>query len=561
MPNTMTFASPAEAYQYLFRNQYGYVDIVISDDAASKITLAFNDNQIAPTLSAFQSFFQQETIKCVNSIGDTDAAKAQMQAILSACWNTLGLTCAIESMEMIAGSVCRMSVIITGYIKQIAQLILSTTTISKLQTITVEYGSNITVHFDSNGGTAVADQTVTGEAGMEISSFIQPVSTSKSTYSLQGWYYNDTIVSTDGITFFDLPVFSSSLQSITLVAQWTRVAAKGGEIGTSISDFAMKLATACNFTLSGDVKSDIVAFDGKQNVTLNTTLSNTGVNAGTYSAVTVDKKGRITQGKEIIERATKTTNPSNLIVGGMLIGVKPEDYNVVANQPCVLKFKRGANTLNEIYPKTLISNVYSDGTNHAASLDDVLSASRMPQILLTNANRGIYRTKVDGVWTDIPQLRITVLITNVDEIQKNAELEFCVFRKSKSTKWYTSSSGENKAYRRVRYRYKCVWHKSFTDIFNEGGHHETNFFGQSAIYYTICLDTTDKVLFWNFSTGANQGFAQRCIRIRYTGNNDAINRDGSSTSSQSCHTLAMTKFAIKRASKTKENRYITIVNY
>lgn len=557
MPNTMTFASPAEAYQYLFRNQYGYVDIVISDDAASKITLAFNDNQIAPTLSAFQSFFQQATIKCVKSVGDTEAAKAQMQASLNACWNPLGLTCVIESMEMIAGSVCRMYVIITGYIGQTVQVLLSTATISKLQTITVEYGSNITVHFDSNGGTAVADQTVTGEAGMEISSFIQPVSTSKSTYSLQGWYYNDTIVSTDGITFFDLPVFSSSLQSITLVAQWTRVAAKGGEIGTSISDFAMKLATACNFTLSGDVKSDIVAFDGKQNVTLNTILSNTGVNAGTYSAVTVDKKGRITQGKKIIERATKTTNPSNLIVGGILIDVKPEDYNAATNQSCVLKFKRQTNILNEIYPKTLISNVYDDEVG-TVSLDDVLSASRMPQILLTNANRGIYRTKVNGVWTDIPQLRITVLITNVDKIQKNAELEFCVFRKSKSTKWYTSSSGENKAYRRVRYRYKCVWHKSFTDIFNEDIHY-TSFFGQRAIYYTICLDATDKVLFWNFSIGANQGFAQRCIRIRYTGNNDIIDRSG--TSGQSCHTLAMTKFAIKRASKTKENRYITIVNY
>lgn len=557
MPNTMTFASPAEAYQYLFRNQYGYVDIVISDDAASKITLAFNDNQVAPTLSTFQIFSQRATIDCLKSVGDTDAAKAQMQAKLSAYWNKLGLTCAIESMEMVAGTVCELSVIITGYTKQTVRLILSTATTSKLQTITVEYGSNITVHFDSNGGTAVADQTVTGEAGMEISSFIQPVSTSKSTYSLQGWYYNDTIVSTDGITFFDLPVFSSSLQSITLIAQWTRVAAKGGEIGTSISDFAMKLATACNFTLSGDVKSDIVAFDGKQNVTLNTILSNTGVNAGTYSAVTVDQKGRITQGKEIIERATKTTNPSNLIVGGILIGVKPEDYNVVANQSCVLKFKRGANTLNEIYPKTLISNVYSDEVG-TVSLDDVLSASRMPQILLTNANRGIYRTKVNGVWTDIPQLRITVLITNVDEIQKNAELEFCVFRKSKSTKWYTSSSGENKAYRRVRYRYKCVWHKSFTDIFNEDGHY-SSFFGQRAIYYTICLDATDKVLFWNFSTGANQGFAQRCIRIRYTGNNDIIDRSG--TSGQSCHTLAMTKFAIKRASKTKENRYITIINY
>jgi hypothetical protein len=58
---------------------------------------------------------------------------------------------------------------------------------------------------------------------------------------------------------------------------------------------ASKLATARTITLSGDI-SGSTSFDGSSNVTITTTLANSGVTAGTYTKVTVDAKGRVTSG-------------------------------------------------------------------------------------------------------------------------------------------------------------------------------------------------------------------------------------------------------------------------
>lgn len=58
---------------------------------------------------------------------------------------------------------------------------------------------------------------------------------------------------------------------------------------------ATKLATARTLALSGDATGS-VSFDGSTNATITTTLSNSGVTAGTYPKVTVDGKGRVTAG-------------------------------------------------------------------------------------------------------------------------------------------------------------------------------------------------------------------------------------------------------------------------
>jgi hypothetical protein len=58
---------------------------------------------------------------------------------------------------------------------------------------------------------------------------------------------------------------------------------------------ASKLQTARTVTLSGDVTGS-TSFDGSSNVTITTTLANSGVAAGTYTKVTVDAKGRVTSG-------------------------------------------------------------------------------------------------------------------------------------------------------------------------------------------------------------------------------------------------------------------------
>jgi hypothetical protein len=58
---------------------------------------------------------------------------------------------------------------------------------------------------------------------------------------------------------------------------------------------AAKLTTARNIAITGDA-TGTVSFDGSANVSITTTLSNSGVTAGNYNLVTVDDKGRVTAG-------------------------------------------------------------------------------------------------------------------------------------------------------------------------------------------------------------------------------------------------------------------------
>lgn len=68
----------------------------------------------------------------------------------------------------------------------------------------------------------------------------------------------------------------------------------------SAADTARKLETAREFKLSGDVTSDAVSFDGSQNATLSAVLATiSGLTAGDYTKVTVDKKGRVIAGKSL----------------------------------------------------------------------------------------------------------------------------------------------------------------------------------------------------------------------------------------------------------------------
>ena len=60
-----------------------------------------------------------------------------------------------------------------------------------------------------------------------------------------------------------------------------------------------KLTTPRNITITGDAAWE-VAFDGSQNVSGNLLLSNTSVIPGTYTKVTVDAKGRVSEGTTLI---------------------------------------------------------------------------------------------------------------------------------------------------------------------------------------------------------------------------------------------------------------------
>lgn len=90
------------------------------------------------------------------------------------------------------------------------------------------------------------------------------------------------------------------------------------ENGTTPAGNATKLATARKISITGDATGN-TTFDGSADKSIALTLANTGVTSGTYSAVAVDAKGRVTAGNQIVEWGTsgQTTPSANLAVGGL----------------------------------------------------------------------------------------------------------------------------------------------------------------------------------------------------------------------------------------------------
>lgn len=84
------------------------------------------------------------------------------------------------------------------------------------------------------------------------------------------------------------------------------------------AETADKLTTARKISISGDVVGE-TTFDGSKDSTITVALSETGVAAGVYTAVQVDKKGRVTGGSKAIEIGTagQTTPSQDLAVGGL----------------------------------------------------------------------------------------------------------------------------------------------------------------------------------------------------------------------------------------------------
>ena len=83
---------------------------------------------------------------------------------------------------------------------------------------------------------------------------------------------------------------------------------------------ADKLATARTLNLAGDVTGS-ASFDGSANVSISATIKNSGVSAGTYSAVNVNAKGIVTAGQQAIVFADSLEDSSlnNLVIGGLAI--------------------------------------------------------------------------------------------------------------------------------------------------------------------------------------------------------------------------------------------------
>lgn len=89
--------------------------------------------------------------------------------------------------------------------------------------------------------------------------------------------------------------------------------------GTIVAGKAKQLETARKISLTGDATGE-TTFDGTANKEIAVTLAASGVTAGTYSAVSVNAKGLVTAGAQLIEVGDKTgtnTPTANLAIGGL----------------------------------------------------------------------------------------------------------------------------------------------------------------------------------------------------------------------------------------------------
>lgn len=82
--------------------------------------------------------------------------------------------------------------------------------------------------------------------------------------------------------------------TVTIGADSTMTIGKASE--AVAADTATTLATGRTISVAGDATGTSPVFDGSANVTIPLVLANSGVVAGTFTKVTVDAKGRVTEG-------------------------------------------------------------------------------------------------------------------------------------------------------------------------------------------------------------------------------------------------------------------------
>ena len=223
-----TFESPEDAYNWLMGNVYGFLDCAAFTHAdAAAMGNAFGDNPNAPQLVDFQNAMLGICSAMLANPNDDglQSGLAQMVDIFSAA----GMSISIENFSV---DVTASGVTIDGNWAidgQGGKFLLKDDT--PLQFVNISYGSSITIQYDAAGGTPTpASQTISQDVGVDISAEVTPVTVTKSTYTFAGWYNGDTLVSSDGQTFHDIPVIASAPQTITLTAHWTRAEARGGYV-------------------------------------------------------------------------------------------------------------------------------------------------------------------------------------------------------------------------------------------------------------------------------------------------------------------------------------------
>jgi phage-related tail fiber protein len=170
--------------------------------------------------------------------------------------------------------------------------------------ISFDGSSNITIPLtlSSSGATAGTYKSVTVDEKGRITAGTNPT-------TLSGYGITDSVNSSDVVT---TPTASKILKldaNSKLPASIT-----GNSDGNSAT--TTKLQTARTIATSGDAVGTATSFDGSANITIPLTLVTSGVSAGTYKSVTVDGKGRVTNG----------TNPTTLSGYGITDALLSSSY-------------------------------------------------------------------------------------------------------------------------------------------------------------------------------------------------------------------------------------------
>ena len=199
-----------------------------------------------------------------------------------------------------------------------------------------------TVTFNSNGGSAVANQSVT--SGDKAS---KPTDPTRSGYTFAGWYSNSTFTTAYD---FNIPVTAN----ITLYAKWTVNAPPLSLTVSTIAPLEFEsVGGEKSFTITSNVANWLVSSSaptwvsvtptsGSNNGTIKVTVlqnttgvvrsANISVSASGVTTQTVPvTQSNITVGNEIVEPSSLTAYAQNgvLYVSGLKVGTKWGVYNML----------------------------------------------------------------------------------------------------------------------------------------------------------------------------------------------------------------------------------------
>jgi microcystin-dependent protein/phage-related tail fiber protein len=143
---------------------------------------------------------------------------------------------------------------------------------------------------------------------------------------------------------------------------------------------ATKLQTGRTITLTGDTTASAVTFDGSANISIATTLANSGVTAGTYRSVTVNAKGLVTGG----------TNPTTISGYGITDAYTKSEINTVRNETIDNFVSTGltttASTTTNLMVTVAAGTVYVGGVRYTPVSTNLTLTASTTQYIYVNTS-------------------------------------------------------------------------------------------------------------------------------------------------------------------------------